>query len=182
MLHGVVAVCPRSGSLLFAKAYTASFGLPTPSGGQAMDAHNLASLVFALQLNATSVLDGNAEHMGSTVSQTDEVDHADEWTLEELLNISHHGHPRPAFEEDTVITDVMWARDHFEAEDEMALQMLDTIVDGIAGADGAVALVDAHSTACALLEALARDTSSRACPLGNRALHDHHSLPCSMAS
>lgn len=72
MLHGVVAVCPRSGSLLFAKAYTASFGLPTPSGGQAMDAHNLASLVFALQLNATSVLDGNAEHMGSTVEPVDD--------------------------------------------------------------------------------------------------------------
>jgi hypothetical protein len=61
MLHGVVAVCPRSGALLFAKAYAPSFGLPTPGGGQPMDAHNLASLVFALQLNATAVLDGNAE-------------------------------------------------------------------------------------------------------------------------
>ena len=64
MLHGVVAVCPRSGSLLFAKAYAPSFGLPTPSGGQPMDAHNLASLVFALQLNATAVLDGNVEESG----------------------------------------------------------------------------------------------------------------------
>lgn len=61
MLHGIVALCPRAGSLLFARAYAPSFGLPLPSGGQPIDAHNLASLVFALQLNATAVLDGNSE-------------------------------------------------------------------------------------------------------------------------
>jgi len=62
MIHGIVALCPRTGSLLFSRAYAPSFGLPLPSGGQPIDAHNLASLVFALQLNATAVRDGNGEH------------------------------------------------------------------------------------------------------------------------
>ena len=61
MLHGIVALCPRTGSLLYAKAYAPSFGLPLPSGGQHMDSHNFASLLFALQLNADAVLDGNKE-------------------------------------------------------------------------------------------------------------------------
>jgi len=67
MIHGIVALCPRTGSLLFSRAYTPSFGLPLPSGGQPIDAHNLASLVFALQLNATAVRDGNEEHDASGV-------------------------------------------------------------------------------------------------------------------
>ena len=69
MLHGIIAVCPRTGSLLFSKAYAPSFGLPLPAGGQPMDAHNLASLVFALQINATAVLDGSSRapgHEGSS--------------------------------------------------------------------------------------------------------------------
>ena len=29
MLHGIIAVCPQTGGLLYAKAYAPSFGLPT---------------------------------------------------------------------------------------------------------------------------------------------------------
>ncbi len=60
MLHGIVALCPRTGSLLWSKAYAPSFGLPPPPGGQPIDAHNLASLIFALQLNAAATLSGGA--------------------------------------------------------------------------------------------------------------------------
>ena len=60
MLHGIVALCPRTGSLLWSKAYAPSFGLPPPPGGQPIDAHNLASLVFALQLNAAAALSSGA--------------------------------------------------------------------------------------------------------------------------
>ena len=61
MLHGIVALCPRTGSLLWAKAYAPSFGLPRSAGEPAIDSHNLASLVFALQLNATAILVGADE-------------------------------------------------------------------------------------------------------------------------
>jgi hypothetical protein len=63
MLHGIVALCPRTGSLLWSKAYASSFGLPPPPGGP-MDAHNLASLVFALQLNAAAALSDSADADG----------------------------------------------------------------------------------------------------------------------
>lgn len=64
MLHGIVALCPRTGSLLWSKAYASSFGLPPPPGGKPMDAHNLASLVFALQLNAAAALSDGADAGG----------------------------------------------------------------------------------------------------------------------
>ena len=54
------------------------------------------------------------------MNDSDDIDYADEYSLEELFNLQHHGHVRPAFEEDTVITDVMWARDHFEAQELLA--------------------------------------------------------------
>lgn len=63
MLHGIVALCPRTGSLLWSKAYASSFGLPPP-GVEQLDAHNLASLVFALQLNATAALCDGADADG----------------------------------------------------------------------------------------------------------------------
>ena len=47
---------------------------------------------------------------------------SDYYSLTELLNISHHGHPRDAFEDDTVITDVYHAPDHFHAMDELRRQ------------------------------------------------------------
>jgi hypothetical protein len=52
MLHGIIALCGRSGGLYYSKAYSSNFGLQLQEGAEKTDPHNLSSLLFALQLNA----------------------------------------------------------------------------------------------------------------------------------
>lgn len=65
MLHGVLGLCARSGALLFSKAWTPSFGLGGGKGGigngAPIDAINLSSLVFALQLNAAAAIEDDSD-------------------------------------------------------------------------------------------------------------------------
>ena len=80
MLHGLLGLCARSGSLLFSKSWTPSFGLDGAGvngrGNSApIDAINLSSLVFALQINAAAAVeDGPVDSSNDTAASLLAVD------------------------------------------------------------------------------------------------------------